>query len=283
MEIKTIAKCTYCQGGELVNKGIDGYRCTRCDKFHVHFAVHGVEMTREMVRKLAEEGHTDIMRFYGFPKRNPFKAQLRLAENGGVELFFPAKYLDVKCPVCGGRIKETDQGWGCENWWNTDPEHKCKVFIPRHLSGRTMTENEVTDFFSGKTNILRGFVAEKQNDNGITKIYYDSIMALKDDKVVFTSKVGRCPSCGGDILIAKNCFRCENCKKGHTEGCSFHLPRVFSSHTLTYDDIQQLLTQRKTDPLRFRDTNGKPFTNELILTDNYRLSLKPFVVNTTNK
>lgn len=260
---KSLGTCPVCGRGEVVNKGLDGYGCTMCGDFHIHMNIKGAEITPEMVRQLIEKGTTDFIRFYSYPTGKPFRAKLRLKE-GKAEVFFPNVYLDnsCRCPACGGRIKATQKGWGCENWWNHD--NKCEVFIARKVSGRDITENEVKRFFSGKHDILMDFIAPKSG------FKYDSILTRQDNRVVFTSVLCQCPKCGGNVMIGRSSFHCENSRERNEQGknlCDFSIPRIFHNHRMKYDEVMQLIQEGHTDDIRFHTLEGYAFVSRLIMSE----------------
>ena len=117
---KSIGICPICGHGHIIehpfgwacdnsSKNADGtwYNC----KFVVFRQYHGAILTEDDVKTLLETGETGELQMQN-KEGKPFTGKLVIKE-GKVQLAFPPRYLQGRCPVCGGRIKVTGKGYAC--------------------------------------------------------------------------------------------------------------------------------------------------------------------------
>lgn len=259
-EKKLIGSCPVCGRGNII-KYHGNYICTehftnadghpRCT-FSMPFNYRGSKLDDDIVKRLIETGETDFLEMES-RNGNPYMAKIVIVKGKGIDIHPLKKELDVRCPKCGGRMFVTRQGYACENELKLNPT--CDMFIGNKIANRFIYENETADFLKGKKVILDGFQSNakiafsgflQRNDNGVTAI---------------ASKVGKCPSCGGDMLVGLRAFNCSNYKKG----CTFNVYREYYGHALTADEIHKLLTDGNVD-INCTDTYGNIFS--------YRLSIE---------
>ena len=142
---KSIGICPICGQGHITEhpfgwacdnskKNDDGtwYNC----KFVVFRQYHGANITEEDVKTLLATGETGELQMCN-KEGKPFIGKLVIKE-GKVQLAFPPRYLEGRCPVCGGRIKVTGKGYACENFFKKDDGH-CNFFISSTLCNRVIT------------------------------------------------------------------------------------------------------------------------------------------------
>ena len=101
-----------------------------------------------------------------------------------------------------------------------------------------------------------------------TKIVDD---AKRYDDSAFESKVDirtPCPKCGGKIHETFKWFACS------ATGCDFQIWKSIASKSLTVEEVESLLQQRKIGPLGgFRSKKGRPFTAMLMIGEDCKVSL----------
>jgi len=153
---KSIGICPICGRGHITehpfgwacdnsSKNPDGtwYNC----KFVVFRQYHGALITEDDVKTLLETGETGELQMCNKDGK-PFTGKL-VIKDGKVQLAFPPRYLQGRCPVCGGRIKVTGKGYACENFFKKDDGH-CNFFIGSTICNRVITEEEAENFLTGK-------------------------------------------------------------------------------------------------------------------------------------
>ena len=267
----TIGICPVCGTGNVVEKE----QAFACDNkscgFLIHKEIKNTQIYKETARKIITEGKSDVMRFAN-ASNNPFHARLVL-EDGSVRLDFENVFLKGKCPICGGRVQVTRNGFNCENkvsrtrlenWGEhgTGYGRKCSFHINKRLCNRELAREEVERFLNGETEILDGFISSAGNE-------YSGFLELDEAGYVRTcSKVSTCPTCGGTILVGPKWF---NCSKFKDEGCRMRIPRRIAGHYLTLEDVRQLCERKDhtTDPVEIRQANGEVIKRRLTFDDNY--------------
>lgn len=259
-KLKIIGLCPVCGQGNIVEKE-ETYICNKPCGFYIHKEIKNTPITPSIVRKIITQGHSDIMQFSNV-EGNKFFARAILQDKE-VVVQFDNKYLKGRCPICGGRIQVTENGYNCENGLiRNETEDKCNFHINKTLGNRPMTEEEVERFLSGEKDIFDGFRATSGNE-------FSAFLEVSEVGYVRTSsRISTCPKCGGTILVGTKAFNCSNYK---TEGCHMKLPRKVSGHKLTYDDVIQLCERddHTTDPIEIKLANGKTVRRSLTLNSDY--------------
>src|SRR5690606_32305264 len=88
-------------------------------------------------------------------------------------------------------------------------------------------------------------------------------------KVDFTGQtpLGKCPKCGGNIFETDSNFVCEN-SQADKKACKFKVGKEILQRPIDKEQLQKLLTNRKTDLLdKFISKAGKPFSAYLLMDD----------------
>jgi len=245
-EKKNYGKCPVCGKGMMMT-ATRGYRCNNEDcKFTIYSSYHGTYLKEKDVKDLIEKGVTDNLQFKTV-EGNPFFAKL-IIEDGKVNLHFNNKFLKGRCPICGGRIKETKTGYGCENRW-AKTEKPCNFFVPKRLCNRDITAEEIEDFLAGKEQVLDGFTSNKGTS-------FSSILVLREEGgVAANSHICKCPMCGGDINVGGRAYNCSNFKHESIR-CRFKIPRIVGRHKVTPKEVRQLCETGKTDPIEITLKDG---------------------------
>ena len=262
---RKIGTCPVCHVGQLTVQPL-GYVCnhfhSQKDKctFFISRTIHQKEITEEMARQLIEHGETDIIDGFKSKKGNVFSAKLVIRDKS-VETVFDDTFINGKCPFCGGRIKETFNGYACEYYIEGN---QCAFYIPKTMCNRRITKEEAERFIAGDKVILEGFV------NNAGKVF-SSMLALHDRfGVTLDSRICTCPKCGGDIHVGIKAFHCSN-YRNEAVRCGFIVHRNVIHNGFTYpptpDDIRQLCEKGTTRYLDFKDQQGNVRPAKLILTD----------------
>lgn len=172
--------CPDC-GGELTTTKF-GYGCSnyfsedeskKC-KFSVG-TIAGVNLTKEQFAKLITEGKTPVIDgFYSKKKKKKFSAALKLSkdeDNKTVVVFDfdeadKASFDDLKCPICGKSIVETETGFAC----SAHEEDGC-AFSIGEVMGIKLNKSQVTSLIRyGKTSVIKGLKSPKSGKTFSAKI-----------------------------------------------------------------------------------------------------------------
>lgn len=274
-------KCPAC-GGEMITTPF-GYGCSnyKNDKSGCNFNVGniaGVHLEEEQVKELLEKGRTPTIRGFKSKSGKKFDACLKLQkdEKGITSTIFdftevePEILPEVKCPVCGGKIKKTSFGYGCVNFSPSDPE-SCRFSIGS-IAGKNLTPAVVKQLLTeGHTDTIRGFKSKagkkfdaclelKQDESGKLSVQFD--FDNVEQKVV---KDVKCPLCGGNIVATSFGYGCANYIPKDESSCRFSIGKM-ADKSFSETQVRQLLTDGITETMRgFKSKNGKRFDARVAL------------------
>lgn len=271
--------CPWC--GAPMCKTHFGYRCSNyvkegegC-KFSVG-EIAGKTIPEAVFRQLLTEKRTDTIR--GFKSKNgkKFDACLVLKKNeqGQEEIVFDFENVeeqiikDVTCPWCGGAIKKTPFGFGCDNY-RRDDENSCR-FSVGEIAGKKLTEANLRQLLTEKhTDTIRGFKSKngkkfdaclmlKPDENQKEQIVFD--FEHVEDKILDVP----CPSCGGRVIVTQYGYRCSNYVK-EGEGCKFSVGELCGK-SLNEKQMKQLIEEGRTETIRgFKSKSKKKFDARIAL------------------
>jgi DNA topoisomerase-3 len=151
------------------------------------------------MKKLLATGKTDLLERFISRKGRPFKAFLVLNEKKGVGFEFekrdpkakrerkpkePAVKIDFtgkeaigECPVCAGKIFETDTAYVCEH--SQADRKPCKFKLSKTILGRDIPKEQAQKLLTtGKTDLLEGFISKRGRP-------FSAYLKLEDGKVGF--------------------------------------------------------------------------------------------------
>lgn len=86
--------------------------------------------------------------------------------------------------------------------------------------------------------------------------------------------IGKCPSCGGEVVSGKKVYYCKNYKKDDDDSCKFVFGKTIANAKISEAEAIKLISGKETKKLKFKTSNGE-FENNLILLDN-KVQFKPF-------
>lgn len=227
--------CPVCGHGHIIKTKRD-YVCTNrlrpssehdgC-RFSIPFHTHGTEVTDEMIRRLVRTGYTEYMDMCdqnGFP----YQGRFIINPGKGYDIEAETRPINAECPVCGGRIIRTRFGYACVN--SLPPSPICRFIIPNFICNRYITIEEAEAFCNGNGDILDGFL----NKQG--KWFSAFLTRDENGTVGLSSIVGKCPVCGGSLLVGPTAFNCSNYK----HGCDFKIWRHYYGHKVNLNDAKEL-------------------------------------------
>ena len=106
--------------------------------------IRGVKVTEDMLRELSDDGRTHVLQL----KDHQGKLYLAHFETrqGDIIVVPEVKFLEHRCPHCGGRIRITSKGYWCEHAMGKHPS--CKFHCNGILSHRFIMPAEVEAWLS---------------------------------------------------------------------------------------------------------------------------------------
>jgi DNA topoisomerase-3 len=198
-----LGKCPKC-GGRAFEFGMS-YLCENsvgpnktCD-FRSGKVILQQPVEREQMKKLLNTGKTDLLQRFISRKGRPFKAYLVLTDKKDVGFEFekrerkpkserkpkePAAKIDFtgkeslgKCPICSGRIFETETSYICER--SQADRKPCKFKLSKTILGREISKEQAQKLLTtGKTDLLDGFISKRGRP-------FSAYLKLEDGKVGF--------------------------------------------------------------------------------------------------
>ncbi len=178
---EVIGKCPNCDAPLI--EGEKGYFCKnfkekKCN-FYIPKKLLGRKISREEVLELISNGKTKLL--YNFISKNKrkFSAYLEL-KNGKVEITFPEdKIVNSesigKCPVCGGKVIETETRFRCEN-------QNCKFSISKNILNHKIEREDVENLLKGKETEYHQFKSKGKKFNAKLSLNKDKLNFIFEDK-----------------------------------------------------------------------------------------------------
>lgn len=208
--------------------------------------IRGVEVTDGIVNELKEAGRSRVLKFMN-AKGKQYLAHFE-EDDGKIVVVPETRYLEHRCPDCGGRIRITSKGYFCEHSLGSDAT--CNFHCNGILSHRFIKPHEIEAQLDGHPVVLDGCF----NSEG--RIF--SAVLVKNDIYGYSlsSVVDKCPVSGGKVFVSPssfNCYNYENTAEPHV----FSLWRHIKGHEITLDELHELLTDGCTSSeVILNDENG---------------------------
>jgi|GEM_PF-143349 len=237
-EKEVLGKCPLCGTGNIIihhgtfvctNHFINAEGRPRCT-FSLPYNFRGGNITKDIVKQLIETGETGFLRMESH-KGSPFLCKVKAVPGEGLIPIYDKLHLGARCPVCGGKMISTNRSFSCENYLKNPST--CHFSVPNIMCKRNIRSQEVAAMLNGGTDVLDGFRSAAGTS-------FSGFLDMDANYHTFVnSVVGRCPSCGGEVLVGPGGFNCSNYKKG----CEFKAAREYDGHLLSVDEVRQLLRE----------------------------------------
>lgn len=263
-----IGPCPVCGKGQMV-QGTAGWTCdyfkSLDDKcaFTIFGSYNGYMLNEEDAVALIRDGRTMKHNFVTQSGKG-FVARLVL-EDGKVKVVGENRTLSVRCPNCGGKVKETQKGYVCENFFvEGSQSEKCQLYIPKAVCERFISEEEVLEVLEkGRSEVLDGFFTQDREFSAYLTVGPGGTCKLD-------SAVCKCPKCGGTLYCGSKGYTCGNYSNPAVQ-CRFVVWRNISGHIMTMDDVRTLCTHRTTPVLVFRTVEGVEYSGRLVINDQWQV------------
>lgn len=235
--LQKIGVCPVCGKGQMV-KGTAGWTCDYLhdleDKcaFTIFEKYNGYTLTEADAVELITTGCTGE-RLFMTQGGKDYTAVMRLVD-GQVKVVGQNASLPLPCPVCGGKVKEVQKGFVCENFFQ-DGQNHCNFWVSRQMCGREITLDDMDRLMEyGRTEVLDGFVSGG-------KAFSSCLVIDRQGNVKMDGTVCRCPKCGGTVYVGVKAYNCSNFRNPGIR-CNFVVWRSLAGHTMTVNEVRQLCT-----------------------------------------
>ena len=141
------------------------------------------------------------------------------------------KKIMGRCPLCGGNVVKTCKGYRCEH--NIGEQPSCALNINAIIGNRKMEDSEITRLLEERFLLLDGFASKEGKS-------FPTVIELADDSAINMHPViGKCPHCGGDMLVGSRAFNCSNYANQQAP-CSFSIWRNIGGHQVTLAEAKEI-------------------------------------------
>lgn len=175
------------------------------------------------------------------------------------------------CPMCGKPVVVSNNSFWCEGYVPVKDRAKaknpCSFYLSRSVYGVTLTfddirkvlkkeptEEHLLTYKSGKQESRRiklKLPDEKDSRFGLEVDFGDGD---RGERVRGKEeRLGKCPSCGGDVYEGKNFYICSN----RGSKCSFCIRKTIKGANIPASEIKKLLAGKESKELSFTWSNGK--------------------------
>ncbi len=164
----------------------------------------------------------------------------------------------LSCPICASTIMDYDKYWGCSG--ENCPE-KFKVW--KEMSGYTLSVEDLIDICGGALTKDRTFVSKAKGSTFTARLVWDSKerkvrMRFPGDELNEALKNVLCPNHNVALRASEKSFYCPT-KSADGSYCNFSAWRNISGHSLTPEELRQLLSGAKLGPWTLTSKGGKPY------------------------
>lgn len=188
--------------------------------------------------------------------------------------------LKVRCPKCGGEIKENYKKFQCQS---------CDFAMWRIVASRQFEVAEVEELISKKTvGPLQGFRSKMGKPFAALlkltpefKAEFDFGQSTSNSngshaKVDFTGQepLGKCPKCGAQVFEDGMSYVCEK-STGPDRTCDFRSGKIILQRPIERAQMIKLLETGKTELLqKFISKKGRPFAAYLVVGEGRKISFE---------
>ncbi|MCL6522699.1 MAG: topoisomerase C-terminal repeat-containing protein [Firmicutes bacterium] len=142
-----VGPCPLC-GAEELEEMEDGWQCPECDWVLWREIGHRPLSDAEAA-ELCKKGKTAVLNGFRSKAGKPFKAALKVEDDGKVVFDFPERPPAEpvgKCPACGADVIEHERSYSCSAWRETG----CSFALWKEIAGHRVTRAEATSLLRGE-------------------------------------------------------------------------------------------------------------------------------------
>lgn len=169
-----------------------------------------------------------------------------------------------QCPICHkGQMLKGTAGWTCDYFQSL--KEKCAFTIFKSYQGYDLTEEDALELIEkGETG--------KRIFHTLSGVPFIAQMKIIDGKVKVIGEnhvlQNRCPICGEPVKETQKGYVCENFFKDGDNHCNLYISKNICGHIVTINEAENLLKNKRTEPIDGFINNGKSFTSCLVLQPN---------------
>lgn len=266
VKLHRIGPCPVCGKGQML-QGSAGWTCdyfkSLDDKcaFTIFGTYDGYVLNEDDALELIRTGCTGERQFQT-RAGVPFTGRLR-REGDKIKVVSSSSNLDTPCPNCGSKVRKTQKGYACLNFFRDGKDH-CNLWIQGEICGRHITDEEAEQLLErGYTEVLDGF-----ESNG--KPFSSCLVINKNGEAVLNGDICRCPKCGGRVYAGIKAYNCSNFRNPAVK-CDFVIWRNLAGHVMKVDEVRMLCANGYSPVYTFYTKDGKPYEKRLVLTADGRI------------
>jgi DNA topoisomerase-3 len=175
-----------------------------------------------------------------------------------------AKTVDLSnlgpCPVCNAPVIRGKAAYGCSEW-----KQGCKFVLPGVLWGLPIKPELAREIMTHKRSLTphpievdgRKLFAIINVDKKGNFSFEEAEVAKKE---AGQEALGKCPTCGGDVVVGKKAYGCSNWRNG----CKFVIWKTMAQKEIPLGAAQELLQTGSTATITgFKSKAGKDFDAKL--------------------
>lgn len=234
--------------------------------------IAGKTLGEKTVGSLLKDGQTELIHGFKNSAGNKFDAFLYLDEKRDIKFRFPEPD-DLKtsyfCPICGGAILATSNGFRCENYKREEDRKNGSGcgFYAGSIKGHMIKERELKSILEGSETELITFKNDDKKEFA-ARLYWDAknmrISFKFDDSTPVQIDVN-CPVCKSPLMKGKYGYTCSK-RISRTEGCQFYIGGI-DGILIDETQLRKLTEYGRTDLIsgfRPKEKSKKPFSAYLI-------------------
>lgn len=173
---------------------------------------------------------------------------------------------DMKCPLCGGKIIESQKTVRCSNYIQDD-SNSCQFLIFKSNKYHTFTPKEISELVSNlETSDIITLTTSDKSYN--VRFKFDKEKNKID--FIYDNSVCDCPKCGKKVIEYKGSFTCSGNTK-ENPSCDFLIWKNQGGHELTKTEFMNLLKDKTLKNLSFETKEGKTYKANLVLKEDFSI------------
>lgn len=147
-----------------------------------------------------------------------------------------------KCPRCGEDVLITKWSYACQNYKNQDGGPTCDFSVGRTVCEADIDVDDIGEMLNGGKSKVKDMTFKSGNSGKVQLSINSDDGSLNFNFV--NESLGKCPSCGKNVIKTKNYYLCEN-YKGDVDPCDFIVGKNIMSANISENDVKKLLNGEK--------------------------------------
>lgn len=193
------------------------------------------------------------------------------AQQGDVYKKVESKVIG-SCPICGGKLLESEKAIFCKNRVK-EKQEGCHFMFGKTLGGKPLAKEYIDELINGQST---GLIKNIPNKSGTG--VYDCYIVIKEDgsvKIKYPSEEStlKCPKCGNTMEKGKLAYQCE---------CGMNIWNTVSGRALSEEELSSLFSDMILGPLSgFKSKEGFPYSAYLLFNGKELIQIKTVISGRT--